>query len=497
MSNGRVDSIVNSTFEFLSSLRLAITLIILLAIFSIVGTVVVQTPLAEPGQIERNYMPATIKLFTILGFFDAYHSKWFGGLLLLLSLNLIFCTIDLFPRHWPYVKNPSTNASEYFVKAQTFNGGFKTSLADHELKEKVLQVFKKHSLKAIDSKFPDREVFFAQRGLWWRFTVYFIHASLLVIFTGGLIGWRVGFDGFLRVAEGMKTSEFFRGKTIESLKTYPLGFELKCDHARFVFRDDLPGFAFDSLNPEHVKSVGLVKSWFSDVTISQNGNGTFSRTIKVNDPLDYNGLKIYQASFGITADFKKLAVAYKKKDAPDSEAKAVTLVGREPVKVPGTNFSLRVAQFIPDLVISKQTQQPASRSGKFFDPTYSNPAIRLEIIKDDGSRLDAWSFLNFPWLDKREKLDYAFTIQQIEPKYYTGLSVNHAPEVPIVYTGFFMLALSLILRFYFAHKRYWVLLQRDGKYHSVLVGGHTSRHKFSFEKQFNAFFSDLKAEVEA
>src|SRR5262249_52689034 len=97
---------LDSVFAFLSSLKLAIFLILCVAGLSIVGTLVVQAPLAEPGQIEKTYMPATIALFTKLGFFDVYHSRWFLGILSLLGLNLIFCTIDLFPRTAEFVKRP-------------------------------------------------------------------------------------------------------------------------------------------------------------------------------------------------------------------------------------------------------------------------------------------------------------------------------------------------------------------------------------------------------
>src|SRR4030043_1734536 len=82
-------------FDLFRSLKLTISLFILLAILSIIGTLITQN--ATRTEYIQRY---GIRLYEVLNFFnlfDMYHSWWFSAVLLLLVINLIACSISRLP----------------------------------------------------------------------------------------------------------------------------------------------------------------------------------------------------------------------------------------------------------------------------------------------------------------------------------------------------------------------------------------------------------------
>ncbi len=83
------------TWEYLSSIKLAISIIIYLTIATVIGTLILQN--VEEAKYLQHYSEGFyrfIKLFTLQ---DTYHSIWFMALVGLLNLNLLFCTFEKLP----------------------------------------------------------------------------------------------------------------------------------------------------------------------------------------------------------------------------------------------------------------------------------------------------------------------------------------------------------------------------------------------------------------
>ena len=91
---GLVEIVSEKIWKFLSSVKLAVVLLIILAIVSVIGTIIAQNE--APEQYLQEYSQATVNLFEVLGFFDLYHTWWFVFLLFLLTANLTVCTLERF-----------------------------------------------------------------------------------------------------------------------------------------------------------------------------------------------------------------------------------------------------------------------------------------------------------------------------------------------------------------------------------------------------------------
>ena len=75
------------SYDLFRSRKLTISLLVLLAILSIIGTVITQNA-TRPEYIQR-YGPGLYEVLNFFNLFDMYHSWWFSAILLLLVINLI------------------------------------------------------------------------------------------------------------------------------------------------------------------------------------------------------------------------------------------------------------------------------------------------------------------------------------------------------------------------------------------------------------------------
>ena len=88
----------NSIWQFFASVKLALVILFLIAVTSIIGTLIPQKEAAE--FYISNYGPKAAQIFAVLDIPDMYNSWWFLALLFLLAFNLIICSIVRFPGVW-------------------------------------------------------------------------------------------------------------------------------------------------------------------------------------------------------------------------------------------------------------------------------------------------------------------------------------------------------------------------------------------------------------
>jgi len=83
---------IKKIFLFLGSLKTGLFLLGLIIVSSFVGTLIPQG--LSPEEYVRHYGETAYSFFRSLGFTSLYYSRWFVSLLVLLGLNLLFCTIE-------------------------------------------------------------------------------------------------------------------------------------------------------------------------------------------------------------------------------------------------------------------------------------------------------------------------------------------------------------------------------------------------------------------
>ena len=451
------------SLRFLSSVKFGIGLMIALAVVTILGTLILQAPMAEPGQIEQLYAPQTRQILEGLGLFDVFHSSWFIALLGLLCLNITFASVDRFPGTWEYLRHPQKELDEKSIDALPLNAFHTHKSSKLQLEDKVRRLLESHGFQTSQSSSASRTIVFGEKGKYSRLAVYIVHASLLLIFLGAMIDSVFGFRAYLNLGEGESSNQVeLRGKN----SVVQLPFQIRCNAA----------------GVEHYAD-GTPKKWWSDLVIVHNGREVSTKHILVNDPMDYGGIRVFQSSFGSSGNPRDFILTLT--EQAGGTPLSVTLRPGETRLVKENGLSLRALQFIPDFAMHGSEIHSHSN-----EP--NNPALQLEVTGPGGGQWKPWVFQKMPDFHASEAMPHRIRFESVRMKNFTGLQIAKQPGQNIIWAGCFLMVAGLILSFYFSHQRVWALVRVNEKGESALrLGGSASKNKLDFDKKFRELEQSL------
>ena len=433
----------NPVISLFASVKLALFTLCLLAVTSIIGTVIPQKESFE--FYVQNFSESTARIFQVLSIPDMYNSWWFLGLLGLLSINLIVCSIDRFPGVWKQIKKDNLAIDLKRVGKMRLSEQWGSEKSENELATEVSNKLSANGWKTEQRNRDDSLLLFAQKGAMTRTGVYVVHASILIIFIGAIVGEITGFKGSVMLPETKTTDsvyEFGTGRAIN------LGFEVRCNRFDIEFYD-----------------TGMPKAYRSSLTVLEDNKVILEKNIVVNDPLTYKGITFYQSSYQGYQDFI-LNIADKKTGV------------EEMINLP---FQQR----------GNLTQYKDTAIGVINAETMGQSVSRLKVwFKDaEGPASIFWIPSGEEVTVQRADTEYIIGGKQM---YATGLQVAKDPGVWIVYIGCGMMILGLFIAFFMSHKRIWVLLKPEDGKNMVLVAGSSNKNKVGFERAFAKLTDDLK-----
>lgn len=308
--NTRHTSVSRAWFELLSSMRFAISLLTILAIASIIGTVLKQNEPYVNYRVE--FGEFWFSIFEPIGLFDVYHSSWFLIILAFLVLSTSLCIWRHFPGVVREIKSYREKASANSLRLMSHHAESEAALDAAQVQTHLTE----HGYRFKTRQDGDALLIAGKKGSWQKLGYLFAHAAIVVICIGGLMDGNLPLK--LLEATGQKTPETrdipqsqippsarlasnnlsFRGNvTLSEGGTASVVF-LNAGQGYFV--QELP-FAL-KLKKFHIEhySTGMPKLFASDIDVLDLNSGKViqSGTVKVNHPLIVDGVAIYQASFG-------------------------------------------------------------------------------------------------------------------------------------------------------------------------------------------------------
>ncbi|MEM9119776.1 MAG: cytochrome c biogenesis protein [Cyanobacteria bacterium P01_F01_bin.56] len=413
----------------LADLRFAIALLLVIAVTSITGTVIEQ---GESLAFYQTNYPSDPALFGFLdwrviltsGLDHVYRTWWYLAILILFAASLTACTftrqitaLRWFSRTW-----------NFYTKPRQFD---KLALSA-ELEQGSLQEISPLLAKRGYRVFERDRSLYAQKGVAGRIGPIIVHASMLIILGGAIYGAMTGFFAQEIVPSGQTfqiRNIFDAGPWAEA--QVPKDWAVRVNN-----------FWID-YTPE-----GVIDQFYSDLTVvDEDGEALKQKTIHVNEPLRYKGVTLYQADWGIAA------VKVKLNNSPVLEVPMGQLETEGKSRIWGTwlptkpDMSEAVSLLATDL---QGTLLVYDTNGQLISTVRKGMAtevngIRLSIVDIIGS---------------------------------TGLQIKADPGIPIVYLGFGLLMMGVLMS-YISHSQVWAL-ESEG---SFWVGGRTNRAQVAFERE--------------
>jgi cytochrome c biogenesis protein len=415
----------------LTNLRLAIALLLLIAIFSSTGTVIEQGQ--SPAFYQANYPehPAlfgflTWKVIQVVGLDHVYRTWWFLALLILFGTSLTACS---FTRQLPALK--AAQRWKYYEEPRQFQKLALSAELDTGSLDSLSQILQKRRYKI----FPDQDkenLLYARKGIVGRIGPIIVHIGIVAILIGGIWGAMTGF-----LAQEMVAS----GDTFQVTNIVDAG-PLAAPQVPKDWSVRVNRFWID------YTPSGGIDQFYSDMSVlNKQGEEVDHKKIFVNEPLHYHGVTFYQTDWGIAA------VRVQFNNSPIFQLPMAQLNTNGQGRIWGTwvptkpDLSEGVSLLAKDLQGMVLIYDPA---GKLVDTVRTGMSTQVNGVK-------------------LKILDVIGT---------TGLQIKADPGIPIVYSGFGLLMLGVVMS-YFSHSQIWALQKGDRLY----VGGKTNRAQVAFEQE--------------
>ncbi|MFJ9600320.1 cytochrome c biogenesis protein ResB [Streptomyces althioticus] len=271
----------------LTSMRVALLLLLLLSLAAIPGSLIPQTGIDETRVADfRDRHDVLAPVYDKLGLFNVYSSVWFSAIYILLFVSLIGCIV---PRTWQFVgqlrgRPPGAPRRLTRLPAHTT---WRTSAAPEEVREAALALLKKRRFRA----HAVGDAVAAEKGYLRELGNLAFHLALIVMLIAFAWGQLFKSEGNKIVVEGDGFSN-----TLTQYDDFKSG--------NLFTNDDLEPFSFDvkEFTGTYERSGpnrGTPRTYETEVTYTEGADGEEKNAvIKVNKPLEIGDAKVYLVSHG-------------------------------------------------------------------------------------------------------------------------------------------------------------------------------------------------------
>ncbi len=481
-------------------MRTALVLLMMLALASVVGSLVPQ----EPNSPERVALflakhPLGGQVYQAFGFFNVFGSWWFSLITFLLFTSLIAC---LLPRSRALIKamrqrpvqareiDAFPNYAERLVAAAPQEA---IALSRAVLRRRLFRV----------EGATDRHVLAAEKGLFREAGSLIFHWAFIVVLVGVIVGKGTGYSGRAAVIEG-QTWVDAQANYDGALRT-----------GRY-FGGDFSGIGIH-LNSfvDTYNQTGQPMDFVSSVQLlGRDGTPLRSQDIRVNHPAQVGDLRIFQYGYGWAPDVEVRLNGQLVASGPIAFGQQISPKGVPQLAMPWIGV-LKLPSLQPQGGL-KLELWPDSRA--FFQQVTTgqpvamlqeyDPFIRFTVYRGTLTDLGRGS-LDTTGMQQAAKglvgagqtvdlqtgrpatQDSTLTISFPDLRKYSVFQVTKDNGVPIVLAAAILILLGLLPALYTSRRKVWVHAVADGRGTVLKIGGFSLQRKGQFTEEFGKLVEAL------
>lgn len=492
---------VDRIWNFFSSVKIAIYLILITLCVAALGTILPQENTlinTDPSQYYSSNYGRFGHIYYLLGMSHTYNSWVFRTLLFLIAVSLVVCSLDRVLPLYRALNKQQIRKHDQFLSRQriTYQNDLSASNEDSDAAAWTAQaaaLLKKKRFRVHTD--ANGTALLAEKNRFSRWGPYINHIGLIIFLGGALMrgipGWYM--DQYVGFLEGVPT---------------PI------PHTEYYLQDDNFNVQFytkKDLNKDIGKaSVGTPKLYATKATLYRctAACGTPDRTLKavttktihVNDPLVYKGIKAYQFDYRITPQL--LSVDPQLKNTQSGQVYGRIHLDLHNVKeqYKAGPYQLHVSNYFPDFTLNKDGK-PGTKSNKPNEPAF--------VFRIKGPNLPAKGIIYMYFALPKDKtlqdtinasqgnrhlsMDVG-NMQHIQMAQYTSyLNIRVDRAMPFIWFGAAISMIGLVLGFYWQHRRIWLRLD-NGR---LLLGAHTNKNWYGIRQEVAAVLRKTGFEVDS
>lgn len=492
-------NMIDRVWNFFSSVKVAIYLIIITLIGAMFGTIFEQESNFinfDPSTFYKNKYGTIGEIYYRLGLSHTYESWWFTLLLVMIGASLVICSLDrVLPLYKALSKQKVRKHREFLTRQKiVYQGEIGEEGADW-VQRAVQPLRKKHYRVHTEGS-----ALLAEKQRFSRWGPYIIHIGLIVFLLAVLFRGLPGLhmDKHYWFPEGEitripETNLFIKNEkfTVEYYSEDEMSEDFK---------------ARGKVVPKLFETQAVLYECTADCDDPSKEpqlREVERHAIRVNDPLSYKGLQAYQFDFDLTPKLRSVQPALVNAKTGESYGKFKLDMRNPQREVEVGPYRLTLLNKYMDFSLNDQGQ-PVSISGEPNAPAF------LFLIEGPDLPEQGAQYIYFPKQIDKERFQQDAINQQLggvqtklqldvlgmEDVDFVGassyLNIRIDRAMPFVWLGLGIVMLGLILGFYWQHRRIW--LRVDGR--QLTLGGHTTKNWFGMRREVSGFLHTMGLEAD-
>ena len=467
-------SVVDKVWNFFSSVKVGVTLIILPLIAASIGTIFPQEMYIPNGEPAETFYESKYgwfgKVYYELGLHNLYSSWWFLLLVSLLGVSLVIASLDRFIPLHRALKNQRVIRNEGFLQRQRIfgEGIIEEDIETYELIKTRLQE-KRYKIR------EDNGNILAEKNRFSRWGPYVNHIGLIIFLIGGM----------LRFIPGMYVNDYLRIPEGETKAVPGTNGEYFVENHNFiveVYDKEKEKEEFEAT----LERVGtVVKNYQTDATLYQAEGETLpgeevklkkikDYPIRVNEPLKFDSFALYQTSY--EENMTKMSFNLINK-ATEKEYGDLTVDLNDPKDSYdlGNGYSVHLESYFPDFEFN-ENNQPTTKS------RYpNNPAFIFKMVSPEHPDGELSFVAIQQTLEPMGETEYKLKFANVETGFATVLTVRKDLTLWVIGLGGIIFMIGVIQGAYWNHRRIWIQKKED----KILVAAHTNKNWFGIKREIN------------
>lgn len=444
-------------FRWLTSMRVALVLLFVLALLTLAGTLLTQAPDAV-GNDPRAYAEwldsvrpkygGWTGILDTLGLFAVFSSIWFKATLLLLSASVLSCSARRAPRLYRTATRPRMLMTEAFFERAPHRATIPSGADPDAALARVRAVFRSHRFRTATVSDGEGVQICADRFRWSPFGRIVAHVSFVVIVAGAVV----------TATGGFRDEEF----------AVPVGDKRSVGHGTEM-TVEAKSFA------DSYYTSGEPSDYASKVVLYKGGAPVKAQEIRVNHPLRYDGVTFYQSFFGPTVVVRATA-----------EDGRVVFDRGVPLLFGSSDETHRIGRFLlPKQGLTVFVVSPESGE---VDPQIAAGQTQLEVYRTATDKPVGVQVLSQGKPAKIAGVDFTF----LREREFTGLIVARDPGSTLVWIGATLLLLGMFVVFFLPHRRVRAVIRRGAGGSEIGVAA-IKRRDPAFAAQFERLIEDIRS----
>lgn len=473
-------TIIDKIWNFFSSVKVGVWLIIITLIASSLGTILPQEMYIDlPPEVyyEQEYGWFG-NLYYQLGFNNLYSSWWYLILIAMIGISLVICSLDRVIPLYKALKAQRVTRHEGFLKRQRVFGMNETA------SEIDYSTIKKH-LK--ERRYHIREEngdILAEKGRFSRWGPYVNHVGLIIFLFGGM----------LRFIPGMYVNEDLWVREGETAVVPETDGQFYLQNNKFILEhyDKNKDKTFEKA----IDQAGdVVKNYQSNVVlykrVGQNLPGEKPELKKVQDykvrvnlPLTFEGFSVFQASYRNELNKMSFSLTNKKTEMAVNDL-TIDLKDPKTKYDLGNGYLVEILNYFPDFEFA-ENGEPATKSR-----VPNNPAFVFRMVSPENPKGETSFVAIKQTIEPFGDNQYKMAFKGIETKNVSGFIVRKDSTLWAIILGGIIFMIGVIQGAYWNHRRIWI----QNKNGQIWVAAHTNKNWYGLKREIEAVLADTKIEM--